>query len=93
MDQLKWKTKQAGMDRPIVETLKRAYEAGFKAADPEAEAEFDQAFSELMASAKQAERAAKKGRSPIGPPLGHFANLASSLWEFAYWWGGMDAKR
>jgi hypothetical protein len=81
--------RSATADRPILDSLKDAYAAGIKAADPEAQAEFKAAFSELVESAKKASRNTRS--SPLGPPLGHFANLASSLWEFAYWWGGVAA--
>lgn len=88
MDALRWKVKKnASADLPILRTLGDAYEAGHEALDPEAPEEFRSAYRELIASARKA-FASKP--SPLGPPKGHFANLSSSLWEFAYWWGGRD---
>jgi hypothetical protein len=39
-----------------------------------------------MESAKEAMRDTRPS-----VPIGHLLNLSSSLWEFAYWWGGVAA--
>ena len=81
-------SKQATMERPIIEAMKKAYFAGKQAGDPEAQEEMENAYKELVASGKQA---MKSRTTALGAPSGHMANMAAALWEFAYWWGGLSA--
>jgi hypothetical protein len=95
-DAKKWKTehdknkgnfKAATADAPIRDTLQKAYFAGKESGEVD-EHELKGALSEVIASAKGL---AESKVSPLGPPLGHMHNVSSSLWELAFWLGGMHS--
>ena len=84
------KDKKAGMDAPILAVMKKAYDAGIKGQDADAEREMAGAMKELERSMQTAMVRAG-GSSAGGSPAGLMANLSASLWEFAYYWGGTVA--
>jgi len=78
--------KVATADMPIIRAMMESYEAGFKAADPEAARALKDMHTELLVSLKRAMSATSR------MPLAHTRNISSALWEFAYYWGGVAAQ-
>ena len=76
-------SKTAAMERPIFETLKKAYYAGVRAqeAPDEAERELASAVREIQAYSTNL-----RNGSPHQPV---FRGIAASLWEMAYWSGSL----